>query len=446
VPVERATRQGWLVWTIAVVIYFAAVFHRCSLGVASLEAGERFGVGPAALGVFTVLQVGVYAAMQVPTGLLVDRFGPRLMLTGAALLMGLGQVLFAVADSYSLGLVARTVLGVGDALTFVSVLRLVAAHFPAHRYALVVALTGVFGSAGNLVATVPLTLMLDGIGWTVTFLVAGVATTLYSALIMLRLRDFPAGVTPPPVEPVRPREVVNKVRASWGTPGTRLGFWVHFATTAGPATLGLLWGFPYLVEGQGLSQATAGTMLGVLVLGGLVGGPLVGAFTARRPELRTPLTVLFLVSSLVLWAVLLAWPGGRPPLPVLVLAFGVLSLGGPVSAVGFALARDYNPLQRVGTATGVVNVGGFVATTIAALTTGVLLDLTAALAPAQSFRIALLALVGVVLFGTVRALVWWRRARAAVFAAEARGEEVPVRLRPSRWDIVPAGHPALAAA
>jgi len=114
--VDRATRTSWLIWTTAALVYFAALFHRTALGVAGLEASERFGLGPAQLGVFTVLQIGVYALMQIPTGLLVDRYGPRRVLTAAALLMGTGQVLFAIADSYGLGLVARAVLGMGDAM------------------------------------------------------------------------------------------------------------------------------------------------------------------------------------------------------------------------------------------------------------------------------------------------------------------------------------------
>ncbi|MCP2256904.1 Sugar phosphate permease [Streptoalloteichus tenebrarius] len=444
-PVERATRRAWLIWSTAVAIYFIAMFHRTSLGVAGLQAGERFGVGAAGLGTFTVLQVGVYAAMQVPTGLLVDRFGPRRVLTAAALLLGVGQTLFAVASSYPLGLAARAVLGVGDALTWVSVLRLVAAHFPARRYAVVVSLSGVLGAAGNLAATVPLTLMLDSVGWTVSFLAAGLLTAAYSVRAVTNLRDVPEGTPVPAPEPIYPREVAARVLASWRTPGTRLGFWVHFSTTVVPSTLGLLWGFPYLVRAQGLSQEAAGGVLSLLVVGGLVGSPLVGGFTARRPELRMFVATGFLSATGAAWALLLTWPG-HLPVPVLGAVFVLLSMGGPVSAIGFALARDYNPFRRVGTATGVVNVGGFVATTVAALSVGVLLDLVAPLGQETAFRVALLAVAAVLAFGTWRTAVWWRRARAVVFAAEARGEEVPVRLRPSRWDVLPAAQPALAAA
>ena len=428
-PASRTTRQAWVVWTTAVVVYLFAVFHRSSLGVAGLAAAQRFGVGPAALSTFTVLQVFVYAVMQVPTGLLVDRFGPRKMLTAAALFMGLGQVLFAMADSYPLGLLARAVLGLGDAMTWVSVLRLIAGHFPARKYAVVMSLSSMIGSAGNLAATVPLTASLHNAGWTLTFLVVGALTGGYAMIAATRLRDVPKGQPVPVTESVTPREVLRRVAGSWRTPGTRLGFWVHFSTMVTPTTLGLLWGVPYLVQSQGLSAETAGTVLSLLVLGGLIGSPIVGTVISRNPELRVPLAAAYLVSSGAIWTLLLVLPG-QIPLWLLVIAFMLFAFGGPASSVGFALAKDYNSARTVGTATGVVNVGGFVATTVAALGVGVLLGLTG------QFRIAFLAVVAVQVVGTWRTAVWWRRARAVVLHAAARGEEVPVQIRRRRWDDV----------
>lgn len=429
----RQTRRALTIWAIAVLVYLAAVFHRTSLGVASLEASERFGLGPAALGTFTVLQVGVYALMQVPTGMLVDRYGPRRVLTVAALLMGLGQLVFAFATSYPLGLVARAVLGVGDAMTFVSVLRLVAAHFPARRYAAIASCTAALGALGNLISTVPLSMLLDGAGWTTTFAVAGAATALYAIVLALRVRDGEPVTEPAPAQSLR--SVLGQVRHAWSTPGTRLGFWVHFSTMFAPAMLGLLWGFPYLVRAQGMSEPAAGLLLGVLVVGAIVGGPLVGTVISRWPECRTPLVVSYLVAALGVWAVLLGWPGGRVPGVVLVAGFALLSIGGPASTIGFALARDYNPMRRVGTATGVVNVGGFVAITVSALSVGLLLSAFEPLGPPAAYRLALLAVVVVLLVGLWRTSVWWRRARAAVFDAAARGEAVPVQIRRRAWDL-----------
>lgn len=434
------TRQNraLVIWAFAVFVYLAAVFHRTSLGVASLAASERFGLGPAALGMFTVLQIGVYAAMQVPTGLLVDRYGARRVLTVAALLMGTGQLIFAFATSYPLGLFARAVLGVGDAMTFVSVLRLVAAHFPARRYAAVASFTAALGALGNFASTLPLAMLLGTAGWTTTFAVAGAVTALYSVVLVLRVRDNPAGVVPEPVEAQSLRTVCAQVSAAWRTPGTRLGFWVHFSTMFAPAMLGLLWGFPYLVQAQGLSEPVAGLVLGILVVGAVVGGPTIGTVISKHPEWRTPMVVGYLLAAVGTWAVLLGWPAGHVPLPVLIAGFAVLSLGGPASTIAFALARDYNPMRRVGTATGVVNVGGFVAITVSALAVGLLLDLAGTADPGTAFRIAFLSVVAVLLLGLWRTSVWWRRARAAVFDAAERGEDVPVQIRRRAWDLAPA--------
>ncbi|WP_156756911.1 MFS transporter [Actinokineospora pegani] len=440
VVTPRADRAALLVWGTAVAVYLVAVFHRASLGVAGLEAAERFGIGSAALGTFTVLQIGVYAAMQVPTGVLVDRFGPRRVLTAAALFMGTGQVLFAVAGSFPVALAARALLGLGDAMTFVSVLRICAAHFPRRSYTRFAALSAATGMFGNLVATVPLTLLLSTAGWTATFAATGAVTFAYALVVALRVRDTPDGDASRPVV-VAPRDVLSHVRAVWKVPGNRLGFWVHFTTMFAPASLGLLWGFPYLVQAQGMTAPQAGATLSLLVLVGMVFGPVIGETTGRRPVLRLPVVWSYMALSFVLWAVLLGWPGGVPPKPVVVVAVGLMSIGGPISSVSFALARDYNPLSRVGTATGVVNVGGFCAITITSFAVGVLLGGDTAAAGPRDFRTAFLAIAVLLVLGSWRMFVWWRRARAAVFAATERGEAVPVRIRRRAWDIpaLPAG-------
>jgi sugar phosphate permease len=431
------TRRAWLLWTIAIAVYFAAVFHRSSLGVAGLQATERFGVGPAALSTFTVLQVAVYAVMQVPTGMLVDRFGARVTLTAAALLLAVGEVSFGLAHSYPLGLAARGVLGLGDALTWVSVLRVVAGQFPAKMYPLVVALSSMLGGVGNLVATVPLTLLLASGGWTATFLVTGLLTAGYAAVVATTLR---VPVTPVITAPVPIRAVLRSVVTAWRVPGTRLGFWVHFATMVSPTTLGLLWGYPYLVQARGLTPVRADEVLGALVIGGLVANPVLGALTSHRRGLRMPIVAGFLVVAVGLWVLLLAGPA-RLPFGVLLAVFTVFAVGGPISTIGFALARDYNPLHRVGTATGVVNVGGFLATTLAALGVGILVGIAGTGHPATAYRIGLLAVFAVLAFGSWRVAVWWRRARAAIYAAQRRGEDVPVRVRLGRWDERPVEAP-----
>jgi hypothetical protein len=320
-------------------------------------------------------------------------------------------------------------------MTWVSVLRVVAAKFPARNYPLVVALSSMLGGFGNLAATVPLTLVLGAAGWTTTFVVAGLLSAGYAAVVATGLRVAPQQVTVGKA-PMGLRDVLRGVRTSWRVPGTRLGFWTHFATMVSPTTLGLLWGFPYLVNTQHLATLQADDVLAGLVIVGLVVNPVIGALTSRRRETRMPIVVGALAAAVLVWTVLLT--DSRPlPFGVLLVAFGLFAVGGPISAVGFALARDYNPMHRVGTATGVVNVGGFVATTVAALGVGLLVNLFGPAQQALGYRVGLLAVVAVLLLGSWRVAVWWRRARAEVFAAAHRGEEVPVRLRRRRWDHAP---------
>ena len=89
-------RRAWAIWAVALSVYVVAVFHRSSLGVAGLLASQRFGIDATELAFFTVLQLLVYAGMQVPVGVLLDRIGPRRVILAGLVLMTAGQFAFAV--------------------------------------------------------------------------------------------------------------------------------------------------------------------------------------------------------------------------------------------------------------------------------------------------------------------------------------------------------------
>ncbi|MBM9465881.1 MFS transporter [Nakamurella leprariae] len=455
-PGDAGGTRWWsrppVILSIAAGVYFFAVFHRTSLGVAGPQATERLSLSATQLSSFIVLQLAVYATMQIPTGLLVDRFGPRRMLLAATLVMGTAQVTFSLVDDYAPALLARGLLGVGDAMTYVSVLRLAAAWFSPRRYPIIASLAGVVGMAGNLMATVPLTALLADVGWTTTFAVAGGLSLVY-ALVLVRPAGRAPFAEPPappgPADPARPsvvRRVRQDVADAWRVPGDRLGFWVHLTCMTGPVTFSVLWGFPYLTQGLGLAATTASTLLLVFVVGGVVGGLVIAPVVARRPVIRAPLAMAVCIGGLLGWVVLLGWPGGTPPMAVLLPVIAIWSVGGPASSVAFLLARDYNPRRRISTATGMVNVGGFLGTVVSILLVGFLLDLVdpasatasgaAATHSLTAFRIAFLAPVLVTVFGLGRMTVWFRRTRATVLLADARGEQVPVHLVVHRWELV----------
>ena len=428
---DTAARPHVRGWMLAVAVYFLAVFHRSSLGVAGLLAEQRFGITDAQLGVFVFLQIGVYAAMQIPTGVLVDRYGPRRMLVAAAGLMALGQLTFALAPSYPIALLARALLGCGDAMTFVSVLRYVAARFSARRYPVLVALTGTVGTVGNLFATLPLAALLHGVGWTAGFSAAGSLSVVSAVAVWLLLDDGAV----PPRRLRRAHElragivtVSQRVATAWAQPGTRVGFWVHFASMSTAPALGMLWGVPYLERGAGFSTSAAGAVLMASVLFGGLSGPLVGWTIGRHANLRVTLVLSVCAITIVGWLAIVFALGNTPPQAYVVALFVFTAIGGPASMVAFALARDYNSPRIIGTASGVVNVGGFVATAIVAMVFGQVLTLLGGTS-ASTLRWALLVPVAVQAFGTLRVLVWVRRLRAVLAVQQRDGVAVPVRVR-----------------
>ncbi|MGI8881768.1 MAG: MFS transporter [Jatrophihabitans sp.] len=430
-PRRNVAVRGWLV---AVLVYFAAVFNRASLGVAGLQAQHRFGISPGQLSTFVLLQLGVYAAMQVPTGVLVDRYGPRRLLLTSAALMGAAQLIFAAAPSYPMALTARALLGCGDAMAFISVLRYAAGQFAPRRYPVVVALTGMAGAAGNVLATVPLSAALAHLGWAPAFVGAGVVTLLTGALVFVEL-PRPARFETPELTVAQMRarvaRVFGRMREAWQLPGTRVGFWLHFDCMGATTTFGVLWGVPYLIDGAGFSRASASAVLLLSVVVTVVASPLIGWATARWPLVRIPLAISVCVATTGGWIAMLAL--SRPPQGMLIVLVAVMVIGGPASAIGFALARDYNGASTLGTATGVVNVGGFVAAVLTSMAVGVLLDAVGT--TVDGYRVAMAALPAVQLLGLIQLVRWWRRARHRVLEHLARGEHAPVRIVRRRWDL-----------
>lgn len=374
-------------WVVALLAYTVGVMHRTSFGVAGLDAAARFDAGPEALSGFVVLQLLVYAALQVPAGLLLDRFGARTLIVAGALTMAAGQALLAFAQTLPLAIAARVLVGAGDAFTFLSVLSVVVAWFPARRVPVMTQLTGLLGQLGQVLSAIPLAVLLHGPGWTAAFTSAAALGVAVAIAVLAVVRNRPPHVAAPPPPPALP-EVLDGLRAAWRQPGTRLGLYSHAGTQFSGTVFALLWGVPYLVVGQGVSAGAASAMLTVMVAVGIVFGPLFGEFTARHPMRRSLLVIGVIVTTALLWTAVLLVP---PPAPgwLLVLLVAVLAAGGPGSMVGFDYARTFNPAHRQGAAVGIVNVGGFVASLTTAFAIGVVLG---QIGPdgytAEAFRVA----------------------------------------------------------
>src|SRR5580658_4847449 len=407
---ELITRgQGWAVWAVAVLTYILTVMQRTSLGVAGLDAARRFGITPGVLAAFVFIQVTVYLAAQTPAGLLVDRFGPRVMLVVSGVFLTTGQLLLAGATALPEAVLARVLVGLGDAIVFVAVLALVPRWFAARRVPVITQLTTILGQLGQILSAVPFLVLLHHAGWSTAFGLAAAGSALAALLTAAVVRNAPAGGWSP-APSMSAREIGRQLREVWGRPGTRLGFFGHMGTQFSMMVFALLWGVPYLESAQHLSASAAGALMTLFVLGMICIGPVVGMLTSRYPARRSWMLLAVIAADALIWTAILACPGPAPRW-LLVLLVLVLSAGGPGSLIGFDIARTSNPRANLGVAQAMVNMGGFSATLVVLAVMGAVMTALGGFTP-QAFRVAWLVQYPVWLAAAIGVLVMRRQARA----------------------------------
>ncbi|MGN7191349.1 nitrate/nitrite transporter [Curtobacterium sp. MCBA15_004] len=418
------SRRAFLVWGVAVLAYVLAVVQRSSLGVSGVDAQDRFGVSAAVLSTLAVVQIAVYAGLQIPVGIALDRVGPRrLVLLGAALLVA-GQAVVACSPTIGPAIAGRVLVGAGDAMTFISVIRLVPMWFSGRILPQVSQWTGNLGQVGQVLSAFPFAVLLHTAGWTPAFGVAAAASLVGLLLAVVFVHNGPVPVrtdTIPLPLPHSWRGAFHTFGHALRRPGTQLGFWSHYVTQSSGTVFSLLWGVPML-RGLGYTPSEAATFLTVIVVVGFVAGPVLGVLCARFPLRRSNL-VLGIVGALALvWTAVLLWPG-HPPTWLLVLLVVAMGVGGPGSLIGFDFARSFNPVGSLGSANGVVNVGGFLAAFVMMFLIGTLLDVVSGATGRtvfdwENFRVALTVQYVVVGVGVGMLLHARRRTRRELHAQE----------------------------
>lgn len=370
-----------------------------------------------------MIQLLVYAVLQVPVGALVDVVGARLLIVVGAGLMCVGQVLLAVAPDLVVAAGGRLLVGAGDAMTFIPAVRLLATWFSGRTLPIVTQLLGTSGQLGQILSALPLVAVLHTWGWTPTYLgVAALSVVAIVVVLVAVVADRPA----PGLSPGGPT-TIGHVRDAIARPGTQLGFWTHFVSQPSGAMFAWLWGFPFLSVALGYGPTAAGVLLILIVATAALAGPALGMLSARFPLRRSSIVLTIVGVTMVLWLAVIAWPG-QPPLWLVILVIVAMGTGGPGSLIGFDFARTFNPLRSLGSANGIVNVGGFTATVITVFLAGLVLDVSARWRAAaggsadlyslDGFRLAFLVQLPVVAFGVVMLLRARRRTRARLHSEE----------------------------
>lgn len=354
----------------AVFAYFVSVIERSSMGVASLAAANRFDTGAAALSSLAAAQLAVYAAMQIPAGMALDRFGARKLIVFGSLLTGIGNLTVAVAEQLPLAVFGRMIVGFGDAFVFISMIRLINGWVSGPRATRFTQLFANLGQLGQIFSAIPFAYLLGAAGWAPAFGIASSLAFIAAATALFAIRDEPAAIrTSGSIV-----DALRQFRENIADPHTRKAFWVHFTLQSSGSVFILLWGYSFLVQAEKVPKELASVLLSSFVLVGFAVGPVLSQLCIRFPARRNRLVTAVYGIIAFAWLLVLLTPGRNPiwQIVFLVLAVGI---GGPASMAAFDYSRTSIPKHRLGSSNGIINSGGFVSTFICMFLIGVVLDL-----------------------------------------------------------------------
>jgi len=365
------------VWALGAGLYLVGFFQRVAPAVITRELVGDFALSAAALGNLSALYFYTYVAIQIPTGVMVDHWGPRRVLTLGAIVAAAGTFLFAVAHEYVLVGAGRMLIGAGVGVAFVGMLKLATHWVHPSRFALISGLALACGGLGGVSAGVPLRLAVDAFGWRGVMLAAGAITGLLALATWLVVRDDPLergyrSFSTQAAEARPLHSMLGGIREVLRYRNVWLIFLGCGAITGPMLAFGGLWGVPFLVSQYGLTTAHAAFVTSAMLVAWSVGSPLAGALSDRLRRRKLPLLAGGILAALQ-WVVLIYVPA----LPYAAL-FGLmvgLGLASGVVVIGFAFCKESAPTALGGTASGIANMGNMLGGMAMQPLIGVLLDL-----------------------------------------------------------------------
>jgi predicted MFS family arabinose efflux permease len=270
-----------------VSIYIVSQFLRNSIGVIAPNLAHELGLLPAEIGLLSSTFFLTFAAAQIPLGMALDRFGPRICLVAGAVITVVGAIVFACAASSAVLIFGRALLGLGSAGAFVASLAVYARRFPPDRFATLAGLQVGIGTVGALIATAPLAFSTAAIGWRASFLGVAAFTSLIGLLIAVVVKDEAPSARS---HHETLGESLSGILAVMRTPSVGRLFVMNLVAYS---TFGLivgLWGGPYLTHIYGYDLEQRGNVLLIAVLSQIVGSVLWGPLDRRdrKPQASGP--------------------------------------------------------------------------------------------------------------------------------------------------------------
>lgn len=366
---RRFATAKWSIFTVLILSYILVYFHRMAPGVVSEYLMADFSTTGTRLGTLSAIYFFVYAAMQLPSGVLADTLGARSSIIGGNLAAGLGSILFGLAPSFEIACVGRFLVGLGVSVVFISIMKNNAVWFHARVFGLMSGVTLFIGNLGSVTAAGPLSALLSIFAWRTIFLAIGLFSLLLGlfAYFIVRNRPEDLGFTAPnprvSAENGRVTDV-SWLRNLWGVvslPRVWPGFVVQFGMIGGLYSFMGLWSVPYLRDVHSLARGDAAGYLTVMLLSFAIGALFFGWFSDRIGR-RKPVLIGGMLLYTLSW-LLLIFTNWTPGL-LGQLLFGLMGFGGSSFVITFAAAKEVINPELSGMAVSVVNTGCFVGTAL----------------------------------------------------------------------------------
>ena len=373
---------AWAMWSLGAALYFIGFYQRVAPAVITDELSQSFGLTAAALGNLSAFYFYSYVAMQIPTGLLADRFGPRILLTIGAAIAGIGTAVFAMAPDTWTANMGRLLIGGSVGVAFVSMLKLASHWMPARQFSLASAVALAVGVFGAVFAGVPLRIMVDEFGWRGMMWASAAVTVLLGVITWFLVQDDPAArgyksyANHAPAADQMAQSgasVFGDLKSASHNGNVILLFFIAGAPSSIILTFAGLWGVPFLTTHYSLSATNAAGLCSTMMLAWAIGSLSYGALSDRIGR-RKPLFIGGLSISLTLWATLIY----VPQLPHVLLVALMVSIGffGACFILSFAFAKESGPVRLAGTVSGIANMGVILGPMTMQPLVGIILDRT----------------------------------------------------------------------
>ena len=386
---KRMLSYRWAIFAVLALAYFFVYFHRTTGGAISDTLQDFFGVGTASVALLASAYLYAYTLMQIPSGILTDKFGPRKAATIFIFLIAAGSILSAAsaaADNFTLMIVGKFIIGIGAAVVYIPIMKVLAVWYRKNEFASRSGILLRVGNVGGIAAATPMVLLMDGLGIQNTYIFLAVVTVVIAGLCWLIVRNHPSEMELPGIEDIVSEETGEPVTESTSAKmGTVEALKMTFASGRNFWPLAIWFFFMYgtimlwqasqagsfYKSVYGFSAGDAGIMVTMVGVGMVCGCPIAGRLSDRYFHSRKKVILIGTLVYTCLWGVIWATAGkgymdGIATQGVINFLFGFF---GGFFVVAYAQIKELYPIAMAGTSTAALNLfpfaGGAILITIA---------------------------------------------------------------------------------